>query len=164
MQDIEADKRVISISSGAARYGSYDWHAPVFIAHCFFYFSSPYPSWSQYCSSKAGLDMLMRVLNAEQQKKAHPVLAISVAPGIIATSMQEQIRATPAEHFEMKDYFVELHEQGKLWSAEHAVRMLYEHVIEAHASTFEENVVVDIRKLIDDQEGGQAQAKKKKTK
>lgn len=99
--DMEVEKNIINISSGAAH--------------------SPYDGWSGYCASKAGLDMLSRVADEEQKIHAKvPAKVFSVAPGIVATRMQEQIRATDEASFSRKAKFVEFHEQNQLATPEDA--------------------------------------------
>lgn len=85
------DRRVMLVSSGAGR------HA--------------YASWGVYCATKAALDRYAEVVAAE----AHPNTRVaSVAPGIIDTDMQAQIRATPAKQFAAVDQFIAMHQQGAL--------------------------------------------------
>ncbi len=72
---------------------------------------SPIPSWSAYCSSKAGLLMLTRVIAAECPE----VTALSFSPGVLDTVMQQTIR----EKHEMmpsqlSEYFQGLHSSGSL--------------------------------------------------
>lgn len=102
----KGEKNIINISSGAAH--------------------SPYDGWSSYCASKAGLDMLSRVA-AEEQKihtPENPTRIFSIAPGIIATRMQEQIRAADEVLFSRKHKFVEFFEQNQLATPEEAAARL----------------------------------------
>ncbi len=89
-------RRILAISSGAARRG---------IAH-----------WSAYCASKAGLDGFVRALNAEQADRSD-VKAVSLAPGVIDTAMQAVIRDVDAPE---RDRFRTLHEEGRLTSPDDA--------------------------------------------
>jgi benzil reductase ((S)-benzoin forming) len=91
-------KVVLNISSGAS--------------------SFPYAGWSMYCASKAGLDMLTRTVGLEQTDIDFPVKLMALAPGIVDTSMQTQIRHTPRSMFSEKDKFIKLHEEGKLTKPE----------------------------------------------
>lgn len=96
-----ADRRVMHISSGAAR--------------------SAYAGWSIYCATKAALDHHARAVIAD----ARPGLRIaSVAPGVIDTDMQAAIRATTPEQFTLRERFVALKESGSLSSPEDAARAL----------------------------------------
>ena len=69
-------------------------------------------SWSAYCVSKAGLDMWTRCLAEEGQE--HNISAISVAPGIVDTDMQKNIRSSNPEQFPLHPHFVDYHKTGQL--------------------------------------------------
>lgn len=97
----KATLKIVHISSGAARH--------------------PYGGWSVYCATKASLDMHARCIAEEQ----HPGVAISsIAPGVVDTDMQREIRA--ADSFEHRDRFVEMHTRGRLTSPAKAAAMLIE--------------------------------------
>lgn len=91
-QDRGADRRVLNISSGAGR--------------------SATPGWGVYCATKAALDRYTQVLAAEQSD----LRVVSLAPGVIDTDMQEQIRATAVQDFPQLSRFVSMHEHGQLSS------------------------------------------------
>jgi benzil reductase ((S)-benzoin forming) len=92
-----AEKIIINISSGAA--------------------SHTVNSWSTYCSSKAGLEMFAKVLEGELKEAENTKTKIfSIAPGIIDTEMQTEIRAVPDENFSNKSKFVSLKENNELTS------------------------------------------------
>ncbi len=90
----DAEKVIVNISSGAAR--------------------TPIDGWALYCSSKAGLDMFSRVVDAEQKVRAdHPLENIhkgfrifSIAPGVVDTTMQEEIRSASKEDFSRLEDFI----------------------------------------------------------
>ena len=69
-------------------------------------------AWSAYCVSKAGLDMWTRCL-AEEGKDQN-ISAISVAPGIVDTNMQVNIRSANPNDFPLHPHFVDYHESGQL--------------------------------------------------
>lgn len=73
------DKLVLNISSGAGR--------------------SPIDGWSVYCTTKAGLDMLSLVFKEEINNKSLSINVLSLAPGIIDTDMQEEIRKADKADF-----------------------------------------------------------------
>jgi benzil reductase ((S)-benzoin forming) len=73
-----------------------------------------YPGWSAYGAGKAAVDQWVRTAGAEQARRGGHVRVLAVAPGIVATAMQEQIRATPAVDFPEVARFVELFETGQL--------------------------------------------------
>ena len=86
--------RVLHVSSGAAR--------------------NAYEGWGSYCITKAGFNMMYRVLAAEL---AHDnILVGSVRPGVVDTPMSDFVRGFdgPARHFPMHKKFIDLHAQGKL--------------------------------------------------
>ena len=73
--------------------------------------TTPIPSWSAYCTSKAALLMLTRVIAAEKPE----VTAFSFAPGVVNTAMQQNIRdrkeLMPAQ---LAEYFQALHANNQL--------------------------------------------------
>lgn len=73
-----------------------------------------YEGWSSYCAGKAAVDHWVRTVGAEQQRRGDHVHVMSVAPGVVATAMQEEIRDTQANHFPDLARFVGLHEGGEL--------------------------------------------------
>lgn len=87
-----AKRRIVNISSGAGR--------------------KHIAGWSAYCTGKAGLDHYTACVDAE-----YPDLkAVSVAPGIIDTGMQETIRNSGAEDFPQLEHFRDYKRSGKLSS------------------------------------------------
>jgi benzil reductase ((S)-benzoin forming) len=89
-------RRIINISSGAA--------------------TRPYAGWGCYCSTKAGLEMLTRCVAEEQARRAHPAQVCAVAPGVVDTDMQRQVRETTDALFPKRQKFIHLHAQGALAS------------------------------------------------
>lgn len=116
-----ADRRVLHVSSGAGR--------------------SAYPGWSTYCASKAALDMHARVA----QLDAVPGLRVaSVAPGVIDTDMQADIRRTSAAEFPMQARFVALQQAGQLANANEVAKRLMAYVC---ADAFGHDPTPDLRQL-----------------
>lgn len=72
---------------------------------------SPISSWSAYCSSKAALLMLTKVIAVEYPQ----ITALSLQPGVVDTVMQQTIRERqqmmPSE---IASYFQGLHSEGQL--------------------------------------------------
>lgn len=89
-----ADKRMFNISSGAGR--------------------NAYPGWSAYCTAKAGLDMYSRCVGLEQADRPHGIRVAAVAPGIVDTGMQADIRRHGADDFPNIERFVQYKAQGDL--------------------------------------------------
>ncbi|MFK7968898.1 MAG: SDR family NAD(P)-dependent oxidoreductase [Bacteroidia bacterium] len=123
-QDLAIEKRIVCISSGAGR--------------------RPLPAWGTYCATKAAVDMFAQVVATEQASRPHPVQIASLAPGVIDTGMQAQIREQSAEAMPGVERFVELKENGLLWSAEEAASRLLTWV---HGPSFGDEVLVDLRKV-----------------
>jgi benzil reductase ((S)-benzoin forming) len=116
-----ADKRIVHISSGAAR--------------------NAYPGWSVYCATKAALDHHARAVAADDNKG----LRIgSVAPGVVDTDMQAEIRGTGLERFPMRERFEALKRDGKLATPEESARKLIDHVL---SDDFGSTPTSDVRDL-----------------
>ena len=81
-------------------------------------------SWSAYCVSKAGLDMWTRCL--AEEGKSDNISAISVAPGIVDTGMQQDIRNSNPNDFPMHQRFVDFKEHGDLVAPEIVASQLFE--------------------------------------
>ena len=100
----EGQRRIINISSGAAHH--------------------PYAGWSLYCASKAALEMLSACAAAEQGYRTQPVGICSVAPGVVDTDMQADIRRAGEADFPARSKFVNMSEQGRLFSPRQVAQML----------------------------------------
>jgi NAD(P)-dependent dehydrogenase (short-subunit alcohol dehydrogenase family) len=85
-----------------------------------------YEGWSSYGAGKAAMDQWVRAVGAEQSRRPAPVVVLSVAPGVVATAMQEQIRATTPARFPRVDRFRRLHEEGELASTDAVARRLWD--------------------------------------
>lgn len=89
---------VINVTSGAAK--------------------TPYDGWSSYCATKSGLDMLTLCAAKEQLLQVNPIRIFALAPGVMDTQMQQQIRETPGDDFSNKNKFVELHKNKELYQVQ----------------------------------------------
>ncbi len=69
---------------------------------------NPIDGWSSYCASKAGLEMFSRVVAEELSisGKKH-VRIFSIAPGIVDTAMQDEIRRASSKDFSRIQQFVD---------------------------------------------------------
>mgnify|MGYP002040445870 FL=1 len=94
VEDLDADRRVLNISSGAGR--------------------NPNAGWGVYCATKAALDMYSRVVKQEQGEGGARIVAL--APGIVDTDMQAAIRASDPDAFPALAKFQDFHATGKLSS------------------------------------------------
>lgn len=82
----------------------------------------PLESWSSYCVAKAGQDMWARCLAEEGKKDG--ITAISIAPGIVNTDMQKEIRSADSENFPSLSSFVGYYENGDLSDAKDVANKL----------------------------------------
>lgn len=77
-----------------------------------------FQAWGAYGASKAAVNHLSMTLAKEEPE----ITSVAVAPGIVSTPMQENIREnhTSSGHMDSKEasYFHELHQNGKLVTAE----------------------------------------------
>lgn len=114
-----ADRRVLHVSSGAAR--------------------NPYSGWSVYCASKAALNQHARAVATERI----PHLGIAaVAPGVVDTDMQALIRASSPAAFPQREKFVALAQGGALTPPAQAARRMVDHLL---GDGFGAQTVVDLR-------------------
>lgn len=67
-----------------------------------------------YCAAKAGLDHLARALALEEAARPHGAAVVSIAPGVIDTDMQLQLRGADPALFPEQSRFAELKSAGQL--------------------------------------------------
>ncbi|UNM97312.1 SDR family NAD(P)-dependent oxidoreductase [Ignatzschineria rhizosphaerae] len=103
-QDLPISKNVINISSGAGRH--------------------VYSGWSIYCTTKAAIDQFTRAMHVEQTTKPYPIYVSALAPGVIDTDMQVEIRGSKKTAFPNIDRFVDLKENGNLLSPHESATMI----------------------------------------
>jgi len=115
---------IVNISSGAGRH--------------------PVESWASYCASKAAVDMFSQVIQAESGFDNSKLRIFSIAPGIVDTSMQQQIRMAKPEDFPHLDKFNGYKTKGQLTSAESVAEKILR-VIDKPES--HQNVLLDVRQL-----------------
>ncbi|MDO8888882.1 MAG: SDR family NAD(P)-dependent oxidoreductase [Hydrogenophaga sp.] len=78
-----------------------------------------------YCAAKAGMDHFARCSALDEAQRDHGARLVSLAPGVIDTDMQVQLRAGDPAAFPDRSRFVELQRQGQLTSpTEAAARVL----------------------------------------
>ena len=117
-----ADKRVLNISSGLGRRAMAGQAA--------------------YCAAKAGMDHLTRALALDEANRPNGAKLVSLAPGVIDTDMQVQLRAGDPAGFPEKASFVGLKEKGQLTSAGDAAARVLAYLARPD---FGSNVVADVR-------------------
>jgi sepiapterin reductase len=91
-------RKVLNISSGAGRRAIHGWAA--------------------YCASKAGLDHFSRVTALDEARHQNGARIVSLAPGMVDTDMQRQLRAASPADFPEHGHFVEVHASGQLMTPE----------------------------------------------
>jgi benzil reductase ((S)-benzoin forming) len=85
-----------------------------------------YPGWSIYCATKAALDQHASVIALDQS----PGLKIcSVAPGVVDTDMQTEVRAIPPEQFPMRERFIKMKNEGTLTPPSVAAEKLLDYLL-----------------------------------
>lgn len=100
------NKTIINISSGAAR--------------------KAVDGWSGYSSSKAALNMISEVAQEEADLDNTGIKVFAVAPGVVDTEMQSNIRSAPESGFSKLEKFKGLKSENALSSAaEAAEKILY---------------------------------------
>ncbi|MBK6385819.1 MAG: SDR family NAD(P)-dependent oxidoreductase [Rhodoferax sp.] len=98
--DWHCERSVLNISSGLGR--------------------RPMASQAAYCAAKAGLDHFTRCLALDEAGKPFGAKVCSLAPGVIDTDMQVQLRSARPELFPDQAGFASLKSQGQLISPEAA--------------------------------------------
>lgn len=119
---IEGQKIICNISSGAAH--------------------KPLSGWGEYCTSKAGLAMFSQV--ASDELKGLGFSVFSLAPGIVDTAMQSEIRQADQDDFPALDRFVGYKSEGLLSTPEEVASKIF-YLIQ-NPELFPE-VVQDVRKF-----------------
>ena len=92
--DWRAKKSIINITSGAGQ--------------------KPYFGWSAYCSSKAAINMLTQTLALEQASYENGAKVLAIAPGVVDTDMQGEIRQSTKANFRDIDRFLNLKAENLL--------------------------------------------------
>ena len=77
-------------------------------------------SQAAYCAAKAGMDHFTRCLALDEALKPHGAKVCSLAPGVIDTNMQTQLRSADAADFPDAPNFAHLKTAGQLSSADDA--------------------------------------------
>lgn len=116
-----ADRRILHVSSGAAR--------------------TPYPGWSVYCAGKAALDQHARAASLDATSGLR---ICSLAPGVIDTTMQADIRASSLAQFPLRERFDALHASGGLARPEQTAERLVRFMLDDHFGSLP---IADLRDL-----------------
>lgn len=85
----------------------------------------PMASQAAYCAAKAGMDHFTRCLALDEARVANGAKVCALAPGVIDTDMQTQLRSATPEDFPEQSGFAQLKQSGQLTTAcEAATRVL----------------------------------------
>ncbi len=95
-----------------------------------------------YCAAKAGMDHFTRCMALEEALKPNGAKVCSLAPGVIDTGMQEQLRGADSDAFPDRSGFVNLKTSGSLASPEDAASRVLAVLMRAD---FGSNPVADVR-------------------
>ena len=95
-----------------------------------------------YCAAKAGMDHFTRCLALEEAGQPNGARVCSVAPGVIDTDMQVQLRTADRSRFPDAGSFVALKEKGNLSSPREAAARL---IAFLQAPDFGRDPVADVR-------------------
>jgi benzil reductase ((S)-benzoin forming) len=100
-----------------------------------------YEGWSAYCAGKAAVDHWVRTTGAEQQRRGDHVRVIAIAPGVVESAMQEQIRATSARDFPEVERFRALKRDAALRPADEVADQIWTLL----RGDFQNGAVLDLR-------------------
>ena len=115
-------RKVLNISSGLGR--------------------RPMASQAAYCAAKAGMDAYARCVALEEALKPHGARIVSLAPGVIDTDMQLQLRSADAGDFPDLASFSGMHTSGRLSPPQDAAARVLAWLERAD---FGQNVIADVR-------------------
>ena len=124
-------------------YATRDWGVPLKVLNI----SSglgrrPMASQSAYCAAKAGLDHFTRCLALDEAQREHGARVCALAPGVVDTDMQVELRGATAALFPDQPRFEKLKTQGLLTSSEEAARQVLAYLARAD---FGSQSVADVR-------------------
>jgi len=102
--DANGPRRIVQVSSGAGR--------------------NAYAGWSIYGAAKAGLDHFARAVALDEAQRRNPARIVSLAPGVIDTAMQAELRDSDPAGFPELPRFLALHAKGQLTTPEAAATRL----------------------------------------
>ncbi len=120
----EGSRKILNISSGLGR--------------------MPMASQSAYCAIKAGMDHFSRCVALDEALATNGAKICSLAPGVIDTDMQVQLRSAANGQFPDARYFEELKAKGSLVSPQMAAQKVLAYL--SHPN-FGVNSVADVRDL-----------------
>ena len=99
---LHAPRKVLNISSGLGR--------------------RPMASQAAYCAAKAGMDHFTRCLALDEARVVNGAKVCALAPGVIDTDMQTQLRSAAPDDFPDQSGFAHLKQAGQLSTASEAAQ------------------------------------------
>jgi NAD(P)-dependent dehydrogenase (short-subunit alcohol dehydrogenase family) len=120
--DFGVPRKVLNISSGLGR--------------------RPMASQAAYCAAKAGMDHFTRCLALDEANQPNGAKVCSLAPGVIDTDMQTQLRGASSEDFPGRAGFEQLKQTGQLTSTHDAAKRVLAWL---NRPDFGQNPVADVR-------------------
>ena len=97
---------------------------------------------ASYCAVKAGLDHFTRALALDEAQRPNGARVVSLAPGVIDTDMQVQLRSADAAGFPERANFQALKDKGQLTSPSDAAARVLAYL---NRADFGSNPVADVR-------------------
>jgi len=117
--------QIINVSSGAGK--------------------SPIDAWSTYCASKAAIDLFSETLAKELQERGHQNWSVfSIAPGVVDTKMQKEIRTSNPSQFLGHQKFMDLNANNELADPNYTAELFYTVILNPKNY---KNVVFSVRDL-----------------
>ena len=97
-----------------------------------------------YCAGKAGLDHFTRCLALDEALHANPAKVVSLAPGVIDTDMQTDLRSAKGAGFPDQNMFVQMKNNGALTTPAVAAAQILAYL---QRPDFGSNPVADVRDI-----------------
>ena len=97
---------------------------------------------AMYCAAKAGMDHFSRCVALDEEARPNGARIVSLAPGIVDTDMQADLRASDPARFPGQAGFVEAKESGALTSPADAAKRVLAYLARADFGTLP---VADVR-------------------
>jgi len=95
-----------------------------------------------YCAAKAGMDHFSRAVALDEAHRGQGAKIVSLAPGVIDTDMQSQLRAADSAGFPDQENFLHMHEAGQLATPHDAAARVLAYL---RRPDFGSNPVADVR-------------------
>jgi len=91
----------------------------------------PIDAWSTYCASKAAIDLFSETIAQElKSRNYHNWHVFSIAPGVVDTPMQSEIRLSSPKAFLNRQKFIDLKDNNELETPESVAQKLYDVILD----------------------------------